>query len=75
MTSLAMPARRRESTITAAVYTHHPRFAGVAQLYGATLEHLEGGDVLLLAEGVVAVGVGERTTLGLSAPGDGHDAR
>jgi arginine deiminase len=64
VTSLAMPARHRESTITAAVYTHHPRFAGVEQLYGAHLEHLEGGDVLLLAAGVVAVGVGERTTPG-----------
>ena len=64
VTSLAMPARHRESTITAAVYTHHPRFAGVEQLYGAHLEHLEGGDVLLLAPGVVAVGVGERTTPG-----------
>ncbi|MGY1619160.1 arginine deiminase [Geodermatophilus sp. SYSU D00691] len=64
VTSLAMPARHRESTITSAVYTHHPRFAGVEQLYGARLEHLEGGDVLLLAEGVVAVGVGERTTPG-----------
>ncbi|MCV2490561.1 arginine deiminase [Geodermatophilus sp. YIM 151500] len=64
VTSLAMPARHRESTITAAVYAHHPRFAGVERLYGAHLEHLEGGDVLLLAEGVVAVGVGERTTPG-----------
>jgi arginine deiminase len=64
VTSLAMPARHRESTITAAVYTHHPRFAGTEQLYGSHLEHLEGGDVLLLAAGVVAVGVGERTTPG-----------
>jgi arginine deiminase len=64
VTSLAMPARHRESTITAAVYTHHPRFAGAEQLYGAHLEHLEGGDVLLLSPGVVAVGVGERTTPG-----------
>src|SRR5215207_5820695 len=64
ITSLAMPARHRESTITAAIYTHHPRFAGVEQLYGAHLEHLEGGDVLLLSPGVVAVGVGERTTPG-----------
>ena len=62
ITSLAMPARHRESTITAAIYTHHPRFAGVEQLYSSDLEHLEGGDVLLLAPGVVAVGVGERTT-------------
>jgi arginine deiminase len=64
VTSLAMPARHRESTITAAVYGHHPRFAGVEQLYGARLEHLEGGDVVLLGPGVVAVGVGERTTPG-----------
>src|SRR4051812_3249409 len=64
VTSLAMPARHRESTITAAVYTHHPRFAGAEQLYSSGLEHLEGGDVLLLASGVVAVGVGERTTPG-----------
>ena len=64
VTSLAMPARHRESTITAAVYTHHPRFAGVEQLYSSQLEHLEGGDVLLLSPGVVAVGVGERTTPG-----------
>jgi arginine deiminase len=64
VTSLAMPARDRESALTAAIYTHHPRFAGVEQLYGAHLEHLEGGDVLLLAPGVLAVGVGERTTAG-----------
>ncbi|HSF26377.1 MAG TPA: arginine deiminase [Actinomycetes bacterium] len=62
VTSLAMPARARETSLTQAIYTHHPRFAGVAQAYGPDLEHLEGGDVLLLAPGVVAVGAGERTT-------------
>jgi len=64
VTSLTMPARLRESTITRAVYSHHPRFAGTEQLYGPELEHLEGGDVLALAPGVLAVGVGERTTAG-----------
>ncbi|SNS88136.1 arginine deiminase [Geodermatophilus saharensis] len=64
ITSLAMPARHRESTILRAIATHHPRFAGSGQLYDASLEHLEGGDVLLLAPGVLAVGVGERTTPG-----------
>ncbi|WP_222267758.1 arginine deiminase [Modestobacter marinus] len=64
VTSLAMPARARESVLTRAIYTHHPRFRGVEQLYDASLEHLEGGDVLLLGPGVVAVGVGERTTAG-----------
>ncbi|BFU47936.1 arginine deiminase [Krasilnikovia sp. MM14-A1004] len=62
VTSLAMPARRRETTLTGAIYRHHPRFAGTQLLYTPELEHVEGGDVLLLAPGVLAVGVGERTT-------------
>lgn len=61
-TSLAMPARRGETTLTHAIYRYHPRFAGTAMLYEPGLEHVEGGDVLLLGPGVVAVGVGERTT-------------
>ncbi len=62
VTSLAMPARRRETTLTYAIYRHHPRFAGTELAYAPALEHVEGGDVLLLAPGVLAVGVGERTT-------------
>ncbi len=62
ITSLAMPARVRETELTGVIYEHHPRFAGVPRSHGPHLEHLEGGDVLLLAPGVFAVGVGERTT-------------
>ncbi|WP_242454303.1 arginine deiminase [Bailinhaonella thermotolerans] len=62
VTSLAMPARRRETQLTELVYTYHPRFSATPRLYDPGLEHLEGGDVLLLADGVVAVGTGERTT-------------
>ncbi len=64
VTSLAMPARVAETTLTSAIYRHHPRFAGTGtrQVYEPGFEPLEGGDVLLLAAGVVAVGVGERTT-------------
>jgi arginine deiminase len=62
VTSLAMPARARETTLTRAIYRHHPRFTGTPELYGPEHEPVEGGDVLLLAPGVVAVGVGERTT-------------
>ena len=62
ITSLAMPARRRETTLTGAIYTYHPRFAGTPRVYDPALESLEGGDVLLLGAGVVAVGTGERTT-------------
>jgi arginine deiminase len=62
VTSLAMPARERETALTGLIYAHHPRFAGVRTLYEPDLEHVEGGDILLLAPGVIAVGTGERTT-------------
>jgi arginine deiminase len=62
VTSLAMPARNRESQLTELIYTRHPRFADVETLHGWHREHVEGGDVLLLSAGVLAVGVGERTT-------------
>ena len=62
ITSLAMPARERETQLTELIYTLHPRFAGVQTIHGAHHEHVEGGDVLLLSSGVIAVGVGERTT-------------
>lgn len=82
VTSLAMPARLRETQLTGLIYEHHPRFASVPRVHGPHLEHLEGGDVLLLAPGVIAVGVGERTTpagferfasqvLGINGPGGG----
>ncbi|HET7357378.1 MAG TPA: arginine deiminase [Nocardioidaceae bacterium] len=62
VTSLAMPARERETQLTELIYTQHPRFAGTPKIHGWQHEHVEGGDVLLLAPGVIAVGVGERTT-------------
>lgn len=62
ITSLAMPARRRETQLTELIYRQHPRFAESPRILGHHLEHVEGGDVLLLAPGVIAVGVGERTT-------------
>ena len=62
ITSLAMPARERETQLTELIYTLHPRFAGTPKIHGWQREHVEGGDVLLLAPGVIAVGVGERTT-------------
>src|SRR3954447_17483772 len=62
ITSLAMPARSRETQLTELIYTCHPRFADSPRLHGWRNEHVEGGDVLLLAPGVLAIGVGERTT-------------
>ncbi len=64
VTSPSMRARQREASLTRAIYGHHPRFAEVQLLYGGSREEawFEGGDVLLLCPGVVAVGVGQRTT-------------
>jgi arginine deiminase len=62
ITSLAMPARERETALTELIYARHPRFAGTERIHGSAHEHVEGGDVLLMAPGTIAIGVGERTT-------------
>jgi arginine deiminase len=67
VTSPNMPARAREASLTRAIYRYSPRFTGTPMLYGDVAPEnpeafLEGGDVLLLAPGVAAIGVGERTT-------------
>jgi arginine deiminase len=64
---MAMPARRREALNSRVVYRFHPLFAGARAYYGDDDEPhgaatVEGGDVLVLGNGVVLVGMGERTT-------------
>ena len=60
--TLALQARVREASLTDLIYAHHPRFTGVRRAYESRTAPVEGGDVLLLAPGVLAVGVGERTS-------------
>jgi arginine deiminase len=60
--SLAGQHRGRETDLASVVYRHHPRFAGTKWIYRGDLEPVDGGDVLLLAPGVVAIGVSDRTT-------------
>jgi arginine deiminase len=59
-------ARRRECDLLATVYRHHPRFArsgaGACPPYLASGSCLDGGDVVQFGSGVVAVGVGVRST-------------
>ena len=62
VTSLPRASRRRESELLGVIYGHHPRFAGTKCLYGPELERVAGGDVLLLAPSVIAIGVGGRST-------------
>jgi arginine deiminase len=62
ISSLTMPARRRETALLDLAYAYHPLFSRAARAYGAHSAPIEGGDVMLLSPGVVAIGVGERTT-------------
>jgi arginine deiminase len=63
------PARRPEAINLSAVYRFHPRFKGEAftRYFDASEEHLavmsvEGGDVMPIGNGVVLIGMGERST-------------
>ncbi|KAA0946507.1 MULTISPECIES: arginine deiminase [unclassified Pseudomonas] len=63
------PARRQETLLTSAIYKFHPEFtnADFQIWYGdPDLEHgnatLEGGDVMPIGNGVVLIGMGERTS-------------
>ena len=55
------PGRAREAALLGVLYRHHPRFAGTTVLHGPHQEPLCGGDLVLLAPGVVAAGVTGQT--------------
>jgi arginine deiminase len=54
--------RRREADLLAVIGGHHPRFNGLPRPFRVDGTRLDGGDLLLLGPGVVAIGVGARTT-------------
>lgn len=63
------PARRQETLNIAAIYTFHPDFKHAAfEIWYGDVDkdhgnaHLEGGDVMPVGNGVVLIGMGERTT-------------
>ena len=60
--AMGMPARRREAALVALAHRGHPELGGVPHTDPRDPSPVEGGDVLLLAPGVLAVGVGERTS-------------
>lgn len=66
---MAKPARQRESIHTRAIYRYHPMFKGreFSVYYGDDDENhqpatVEGGDVHVVGNGIVLIGMGERTT-------------
>jgi len=69
VSQMAKPARQRETVHVRAVYRYHPMFAGgsFATWYGGDdASHMpasiEGGDVHVIGDGAVLIGMGERTT-------------
>jgi len=66
--SMFWPARRQETLLMTAVYRFHPSFAGKVKVWWGDpdVDHgqasLEGGDVMPLSNGVVLIGMGERSS-------------
>ena len=66
LTYACKPGRSREMLLTRALFRHHPEFREIPTLDIASLvkkPSIEGGDVMVLGDGLVAIGVGERTDL------------
>ena len=65
ISSMAMPARTRESLHLSAVYRNHPMFTASSFEVWSDEAHapmyLEGGDILVIGNGAVLIGMGERT--------------
>ena len=64
--TMAKPARKRETLNIDAIYRHHPLFAGRddVHIWSDDLDvpaMLEGGDTLVIGNGCVLIGMGERT--------------
>jgi arginine deiminase len=68
ISSMFWAARRQETLLTTAVYRFHPRFRDHFQIFWGDAEKdhglatLEGGDVMPLGNGIVLIGMGERTS-------------
>jgi arginine deiminase len=62
------PARRQETLLATAIYKFHPDFKGNVTIWWGDpdvdhgLATVEGGDVMPIGNGVVLIGMGERTT-------------
>ncbi len=65
---LFWPARHEETILTTAIYKFHPDFAGKVNVWWGDptqdwgLASLEGGDVMPIGNGVVLIGMSERTS-------------
>ena len=79
---LYWPVRREETLLTTAIYKFHPSFAnaGINVWWGNPDENfglatMEGGDVMPIGNGVVLIGMSERTSRQGISPGGGGPVR
>jgi arginine deiminase len=60
--AMAKPARRREALHLRSIYDHHPLFTELPhQVWNAADAQLEGGDILVIGNRTVMIGMGERS--------------
>ncbi|TXT43968.1 MAG: hypothetical protein FD137_1693 [Spirochaetes bacterium] len=65
--AMAFDVRMVEAVITRFIFTHHPEFTAGRVLFDGASERtryltMEGGDILVLRQDIIAVGISERTT-------------
>lgn len=68
LSAMYWPARRQETLLTTAIYRFHPLFRDNLNIWWGDplqahgLATVEGGDVMVLGNGIVLIGMGERTS-------------
>jgi arginine deiminase len=59
---MANTTRNRETLFAKYIFNYHPKFKNVKRWYNRDVTHaIEGGDILVLSDKVLAVGISERT--------------
>lgn len=59
---MANETRNRETIFAKYIFNHHPRFENVPRWYNRDKTHpIEGGDILVLSDKVLAIGISDRT--------------
>ncbi|WP_315121173.1 arginine deiminase [uncultured Clostridium sp.] len=59
---MANETRNRETIFAKYIFKYHPRFKGVPRWYNRDKTHsIEGGDILVLSDKVLAIGISDRT--------------
>ncbi len=62
LNAMAYETRNRETLFAKYIFNYHPRFKNIQRWYNRDKTHpIEGGDILVLSDKVLAIGISERT--------------